>query len=130
MHNRRSLAVYFIQAATHAREYALLNRRPLHPDAIQMLRQLQQRLHERWSLTSKALVNAGRPRVLPTPIYCSYGMRTVDKLPRYRIRYWTLAGSSNCFITIYCISFLPGDRLLRLQFNEWLRLKQAVDNLS
>lgn len=100
----------------------------IHVHFIQPLRQLQQRLHETWNLTPKALVNACRPRVLRTPINCSYGMRTLDKLPRYRIRYCILAGSSNCFITIYCIHFLPGDRPLRLQFYEWLRYKQAADN--
>jgi hypothetical protein len=126
---RRNLAVYYIQAATRAREYALLNSRPLHQNVIQTLRQLQHRLHQTWSLTPKALANADRPRVLRAPINCSYEMRTVDKLPRYRIRYWILAGSSNCSITIYCIHFLPGDRPLRLQFYEWLRCKLAVNNL-
>lgn len=67
----------------------------IHVRFIQMLRNLQQRLHETLNLTPKALVNAGRPRVVCTPMKCSYGMTTLDKLPRYRIRYWTRAGSWN-----------------------------------
>jgi hypothetical protein len=54
------------RAGTAAREYALRCPGRCHPD-VNVFRRLEQRLHEKGSVTPTALVNAGRPRTVRTP---------------------------------------------------------------
>jgi hypothetical protein len=57
-----SLSIIFKQLLVHGNTRYLT-----HVHFTQMLWQLQQRHHETWNLTPKALVNAGRPQALCTP---------------------------------------------------------------